>query len=101
MEDLRGDWHRLKGQYMMEILRNPVMHYLVTGADQVIAYQAAEIARLRGELDNYQGRMVLHCTEANLDEAMIIGLDSDEGTILRATDTGREMELHGGTWLPR
>lgn len=101
MEDLRGDWHRLKGRYMLEILRDPVKNYLVTGADQVIYHQSMIIAQLRGELDQYQGRQVIHCTDAQLDNAALASLDEADGTILRATDTGRELIKTGGLWQAR
>lgn len=101
MEDLRGDWHRVKGQHMVKILRNPVMHALVTAADHVISHQAAEIAQLQAQLDAYQGRTVIHCTDAQMDYAAGQSLDEPEGTILRATDTGREMEMTGRLWAPR
>lgn len=101
MEDLRGDWHRLKGQHMLDILRNPVAHALVTGADQVIYHQSVQIAQLRAELDQYHGRQVIHCTDAQLDNAALASLDEADGTILRATDTGRELVMTGRTWHPR
>jgi hypothetical protein len=65
--------------------------------------QASEIARLRAGLDAYQGAVVMHCMERDM--ARIIGEGQLEaaadGAILRATDTGRELILRGGTWLPR
>lgn len=70
-------------------------------AQAVFREYRAEIARLRSELDAYQGRRVLFCTEAQMDMAALQSLDEDEGTIIRATDTGRELVLSGGTWEPR
>jgi len=63
--------------------------------------RGAGIARLNAELDRYQGRQVLHTTEAHLDDAALASLDEPDGTILRATDTGRELLFHGGTWGER
>lgn len=99
--DPRSEWDRIKRQHMPEILGSPVMHYLVTGADQVIAYQHAEISRLQSELDAYTGRTVLHCTESGMDAAALASLDEADGTILRATDTGRELVLADHTWVSR
>jgi hypothetical protein len=36
-----------------------------------------------------------------MDTAALASLDEADGTIIRATDTGREMVLHDGAWLPR
>lgn len=101
MEDLLGDWHRLKGRYSAELRVNHVARFLVTGADQVIGHQAVTIAQLRAELDQYHGRQVIHCTDAQLDNAALSSLDEADGTILRATDTGRELIKTGGLWQAR
>jgi hypothetical protein len=61
----------------------------------------AEIARLKAELDGYQGRTVLHTTDANMMAAAVVSTDEEEGTVLRATDTGRELVLTGGHWAER
>jgi hypothetical protein len=71
-----------------------------TLGDAVIIEADAEIARLRIELDRYQGRRVLFTTDAALDQAAIASMDEEPGTILRATDTGRELVLADGTWEP-
>lgn len=96
-----SEWHHLKGRYMLEILRNPVAHAVMTGADQVIHQQAMMIAQLAMELDRYQGHQVLHCTDAQLDNVAVQSLDEPDGTIIRATDTGRELVMSGRTWMPR
>jgi len=69
-------------------------------AAQITALQG-ENARLRAELDNYHGRTVLFCTDAGMGTAALASLDEGDGTILRATDTGRELELHDRTWVAR
>lgn len=70
-------------------------------AIRTIAEQDAEIARIQAELDAYQGRTVMFCTEAQMDGVMLSCLDEPDGTVLRATDTGRELVLADHTWLPR
>lgn len=101
MDGLDRDWYRVKGQHTVAILRDPVKYALVTAADQVIRQQAVQIAQLRAELDAYQGRQVIHCTDAQLDNAALSSLDEADGTILRATDTGRELIKTGGLWQAR
>jgi hypothetical protein len=62
-----------------------------------------EVARLRHALDVMASRKVVYCMDRNMDE-IILGESlsrEGDGTILRATDTGRELELRGGAWLPR
>jgi len=68
-----------------------------------LADARAENARLRAELDRYQGRQVLYCTDAHLDEAALDSMDAPlaAGTVLRATDTSRELIFHEGTWWER
>ena len=45
---------------------------------------------------------MLYCTDAQMDTAAAGARDVPPGTILRATDTGRELELaRGGWWQPR
>jgi hypothetical protein len=77
-------------------------------ADTVLKYAHAAlaesemvIAQLQAELDRYQGRQVIHCVEAAMDAAALDSLDATDGTILRATDTGRELLMHAGTWAER
>lgn len=66
-----------------------------------LADARAENARLRTELDRYQGRQVMHTTEAHMDEAAMASLDEPDGTILRATDTSKELLMYQGTWAER
>ena len=94
-----ADWEAAQ-QHRLAILWNADTHALCYIATAVIREQAAEIERLKGELDGYQGRAVLHCTEAQMDTAALASLDETPGTIL-ATDTGRELVLVDHTWLPR
>jgi hypothetical protein len=79
----------------------PTPDTVLKAAHVAMAEAEGEIARLSAELDSYQGRQVLYCTDAQLDTAAIASLDSPDGTILRATDTGRELLMHGGTWAER
>jgi len=64
----------------------------------------ARNAQLRGELDRYRGHQVFHCLDRDLE-----GLtadpgnfrDASPGAVLRATDTGREVQLAAdGQWVP-
>lgn len=66
-----------------------------------LAALRTERDQLRAELDRYQGREVLHCTEAAMDQAALASLDVADGTILRATDTGKELLMYQGTWAER
>jgi hypothetical protein len=63
-----------------------------------LAEARAEIARLRAELDRYQGREVYYTTSHHLVESLA-ALPTDDlppGTVVRATDTGQEWELVPG-----
>ena len=94
-------WAQAKAEHQRTILFSADTAALVHIADHVIGEQAAEIERLKAGLDGYQGRTVLHCTEAQMDTAALASLDEADGTILRATDTGRELVLADRTWLPQ
>ena len=96
-----ADWEAARQQHRLAILWNADTHALCHIATAVIREQSAEIERLKGELDGYQGRAVLHCTEAAMDTAAMASLDEADGTVIRATDTGRELVLVDHTWLPR
>lgn len=96
-----ADWEAARRTYRLTILWNAETHMLCTIASSLICEQAAEIERLKGELDRYQGRAVLHCTEAAMDTAAMSSLDEADGTIIRATDTGRELVLIDHTWIAR
>lgn len=97
----RDAWLAAKAEHRLLLAFNTEAHALAYIADHAIAEMAAEIERLTGELDGYQGRAVMHCMDRDLDGAMMTSLDEPDGTILRATDTGREMVLHDRAWLPR
>lgn len=91
-------------------------HHKLTGDDYRRAFQLAfralsiqdgMIARLKGELDGYQGHQVFFATEAH---AIAIAAGSTEvsqpvspedGTVLRATDTGREWVYRDHAWSDR
>lgn len=75
-------------------------------AFRALADKDAEIARLKARLDQAQGTDVLHATQAHIEQMLLTVppealADVRDGTVLRATDTGAEYELRGGTWLPR
>jgi hypothetical protein len=75
-------------------------------AFRALADKDAEIARLKAQLDQARGTSVLLATQAHIEQMLLIGAGGAmdgvrDGTVLRATDTGAEYELRGGTWLPR
>ena len=85
-----------------EILVDPVAYALCHRTQHIVTEATAEIARLRAELDLYQGRQVLFCADGQLAAAAEQVTDAIPGTILRATDTGRELMLsRAGIWEPR
>jgi hypothetical protein len=96
-----ADWWVARHEHQLAILMHAETHALSHVASAVIREQEAEIERLRGELDGYQGRSVLFCTEAQMAAAAMSSLDEPDGTVLRATDTGRELVLSGRTWTAR
>jgi hypothetical protein len=61
----------------------------------------AEIARLRAELDERENRPLLLCMDSFMQLATVSCPDAIEGTVIRATDTGRELVLDGGLWVKR
>jgi hypothetical protein len=72
-------------------------------AFQALAGKDAEIARLKAELDRYEGRDVRHGLERYIQSQLSDGAIAPEkdGTILRATDTGAEWECQDGAWKVR
>lgn len=77
-------------------------------ADEVLrlalrALQESEgiIARQRAELDAVTQRVVYHCLDRDLDDVMLTCMGESDGVILRTTDTGRELELAGSSWVER
>lgn len=74
---------------------------LIRAARAVFADLQATIDGLVAQLDAYQGRTVMFCLDAHLDEAAGQSPDAGPGTILRATDTGRELERTSGGWRER
>jgi hypothetical protein len=73
---------------------------------RVLRLAFTTIARLRIELDKYQGRDVHFATEAHC-VAIVAGSTSvsapsaGEFAVLRASDTGREWEMRDGRWRDR
>lgn len=95
-------WHAFAAEHAAELLAQPLAYAVAHMTQQVITEASAAIERLRSELDAYCGRQVLYCTDAQMDTAAAGARDVPPGTILRATDTGRELELaRGGWWQPR
>lgn len=99
-QTFRQQWDRKLARTRGLVMSAPVID-IIQLAKRVISEQDATIAQLRSELDAYQGRTVLFCTEAAMDAACLASLDEPDGTILRATDTGRELVLADRTWIPR
>ena len=84
------------------LLADPQLHALGYLAHRALSEAAVHIAQLRAQLDRYTGREVHYTTDAHLDEAATsISLWAPPGTIVRATDTGRELELTPTGWEPR
>jgi hypothetical protein len=67
---------------------------------ELLAERDTVIAQLRGQLDFYLGRNVIHCMSRNAPDAMASLATEGDGTLLRSTDTDQEWELRGGAWLP-
>jgi hypothetical protein len=99
---LIAGWHEQCARLAPEILTDPVAYSLAYLAQQIITEAVAETERLRAELDSYRGRQVLYATDGRLDELAQTVTDAPPGTIMRATDTGRELELsRSGLWRDR
>lgn len=81
-------------------LPEPIRHELIL-ADRTIAELGGTVDRLEAELASYHGRTVFHCTDSALDENALSLLDEADGTVLRATDTGRELVMEHRMWRPR
>ena len=84
-----------------EILTQPVAHAIATRAAHAITALTTANARLKAELDRYQGREVFYCTDANFPAALAAAPHAPIGSVVRATDTGREFELTPTGWEPR
>ena len=73
----------------------------------ILLEKNSEIARLKAELDSYQGRKVMFTMERAAPEAMTSmsanpeGFGLEEGVILRATDSGREWVYREGRFEDR
>ena len=83
-------WQAFTDLHLAELLTDPLAYAMAHAATQALTLQQEQIARLRAELDRYQGRTVYHCTDAQLSAAMAQCKDAQAGDIVRATDTGRE-----------
>ena len=96
-------YHSLVYAMTAEILTDARLATLASVTSTLASHATSEHARLRAELDRYQGREVHHCTDASLeDAAQTLTHDAAPGTVVRATDTGRELLLTPHhTWVPR
>jgi hypothetical protein len=103
--DLQLAWQLAKAEHRHVIVFSAETAALVGSADALIRDQLTEIARLRAELDTYRGHSVFLCPDAIMDDLATVQAvycdEAGEGDILRATGSGRELELRGGVWLPR
>jgi hypothetical protein len=99
---LVASWHRSAAHHASEILTDPLAYSLARLTQAIITEATCEIERLRSELDSYRGRQVLYCTSAQMPGLLPEITDVPPGTVVRATDTGEEVELaRGGYWQPR
>lgn len=111
-----GDDQRTVVRAYQEMETAAGKHHALTYADISRAFRAAmhglaernaEIARLKAELDGYQGHQVTHGTEAlclqivNGSGTVPVPPGITEGAILRATDTHREWTYSDGKWQDR
>jgi hypothetical protein len=64
----------------------------------VISDRDAMIRRLQAELDLRNDTNVLMCMERDAPKAMEESRHENDGTVLRATDTGRAWVLRAGMW---
>ncbi|HEY2641680.1 MAG TPA: hypothetical protein VGI66_17560 [Streptosporangiaceae bacterium] len=71
---------------------------LLDRAIREVEVRDAEIARLKAELDGKTGRNVVHFYEEKQEAWRLAYLDEPDGTIARATDTGREWVKIAGYW---
>ncbi len=105
--DPQAQWREFTNAHLAELLADSLAYALGQAATRALAAQQAEIARLRAQLDRYLGRMVFHCADSHLDAAADEwphgAVEVRPGDILRATDTGRELEYRGpeAGWQPR
>jgi hypothetical protein len=100
--DAVGLWQRWTAEHTGELLTDAMAHATAHVANETIRECVSEVARLRAELDRYQGRTVHHCTEGQMSSAAAqLALDAATGDILRATDTGREWIFQAGSWAER
>ena len=84
---------------------------LLDRAVEAVAEKDAEIARLKAELDERHEHNVVHfqenvnhptwrATDPAISELIkVMYADEPDGTIMRATDTGREWVKENGEWV--
>lgn len=86
------------------VSQNLVREWLEIGA-AAIGDAEAEIAQLKAQLDQYEGRKVFYTRAVIFDqhrqELTAAQAELEPGCVLRATDTGREETWDGTSWSPR
>lgn len=91
-------WVAGTAQLSRKLLTDAETWHIYQLALHVIADRDAVIARLREEMDAYDDHQTLHCLERDAARVMDASRHEAEGTVLRATDTGREWVLRAGMW---
>lgn len=86
------------------VSRALVSEWLEIGA-AAIGEADTDTARLKAQLDQYEGRKVFHTLGAIFEkqrwELTAAQAELEPGCVLRATDTGREELWNGTSWEPR
>lgn len=98
----RQAWREVVRAVGDELLTNPAAHALWHVGERLYHELTVENHELRAELAAQRGVTVLLCMERDMATARdVAAADADEGTVLRATDTGREWVFTAGAWLER
>ena len=98
MRSLVAGWREHVDNHRQFILTSPEGHALYKVSDQVIKALDDEVARLTLALAEAQGTTVLRCLERDKLIMAAQAGDVPAGTILHATDTGRQWVLGAGGW---
>jgi hypothetical protein len=97
-------FHRICTELAGEILTQPAAHAVAHAARAALGAQAALIADLQQQVDDYRGATVFMAPDAVLDDTAALdaayGAQVQLGDIVRGTGTGREMCYQGpGHWV--